>query len=53
MLNNAINLRKDYKNYVLMNGSGNLWQIVPTKNGYDADTKLIKKTTTYKDIKVK
>jgi hypothetical protein len=27
MLNNAINLRKDYKNYVLMNGSGNLWQI--------------------------
>ncbi len=49
----SIYYRKDYKNYVLMNGSGNLWQIVPTKNGYDADTKLVKKTTTYKDIKVK
>ena len=49
----AAELKKNYKNYVLMNGSGNLWQITPTNNGYSAESKLVKKTTSYKDIKVK
>jgi hypothetical protein len=49
----TLQYKSKYKNYVLMNGSGNLWQITPTKNGYDADTKLIKKTASYKDLKVK
>lgn len=39
----AEELKKNYKNYVLMNGSGNLWQITPTNNGFSAESKLVKK----------
>ena len=46
-------LKKDYKNYVLMKGSGNLWQITSKNNPYLRETNLVKKTSTYKDIKVK